>query len=463
MNLTDVNERATADNEQVAAVVRRASSELGVAEFEAYSRIVEEKKVVVQPNGGRGMSVTGDRSLFIRVIDDGRIGTAFTNDCHDEEIISCLRRAKKLAHYRAKDGSLKGFTPRQAEYRQIGGLYDKAVATMELPALDSLMDALLTSALDSTGDISVTGSEISAARSVTGIINSNGVDAASETSTLNVICAVVCGKGDKVSPECLSHAMSRSDDLSVEKLGRMGAEIASSCCNEVEPVTEECAVVLSPMAAGMRDGGLLTAILTNALSGMQVLHEGSPFVGRLGEEIASRDFTMKDAPLMPGRVGSRPFDDEGTAARDKWLVRDGVLEGFVWDQYHGSIEGSGSTGNAVRNPVSGAVVPAPMNLTVSGGGGDLFDLVSEIDRGYMVWGCQGAHTSNMVTGDFSFVASPGFKIEHGEIVGGVKGAMVSGNIIDLLRNVSAVGNDKTDFGSSFMPSMTFSDVKITTG
>ena len=329
------------------------------------------------------MSVTGDRSLFIRVIDDGRIGTAFTNDCHDEEIISCLRRAKKLAHYRAKDGSLKGFTPRQAEYRQIGGLYDKAVATMELPALDSLMDALLTSALDSTGDISVTGSEISAARSVTGIINSNGVDAASETSTLNVICAVVCGKGDKVSPECLSHAMSRSDDLSVEKLGRMGAEIASSCCNEVEPVTEECAVVLSPMAAGMRDGGLLTAILTNALSGMQVLHEGSPFVGRLGEEIASRDFTMKDAPLMPGRVGSRPFDDEGTAARDKWLVRDGVLEGFVWDQYHGSIEGSGSTGNAVRNPVSGAVVPAPMNLTVSGGGGDLFDLVSEIDREYL--------------------------------------------------------------------------------
>ena len=451
------------DNECVAAVVRRESSGLGIEEYEAYSRIVEEKKVIVQPNGGRGMSATEDKTLFIRVIDDGRIGTAFTNDYHDGEIVMCLRRAKKLARLRNKDPSLKGFAPSQNEYRQVGGLNDKEVATMELSTLDSLMDVLINSALDRTEEVCITGSEMSAERSVTRIINSNGVDAAVETSRLSALCATVSGKGDRVSPECLSHAMSRSGNLQLEKLGRMGADIASFFGNEVEPATEECAVVLSPMAAGMRDSGLLTAILANALSGMQVLHEGSPFVGRLGEEIASRDFALKDAPLMPGRVGSRPFDDEGTATRDRQLVREGVLEGFVWDEYYGTVEGSGSTGNAVRNAVNGAVVPAPMNLTVSGGGGDLFDLVSEVDHGYLVWGCQGAHTSNMVTGDFSFVASPGFKIERGEIVGGVKGAMVSGNIIGLLGNVSAVGNDRTDFGSSFMPSMTFCDVKITTG
>lgn len=454
---------ASSRAEHIGSVVKQESSELGISEYEAYSRTVEEKKVVVQPNGGRGMSVMVEKSLFIRVIDDGRIGTAFTNDHHEREIASCLRRANKLARHRKRDPVLKGFVPRQAEYRRVEGLYDKAVAGMDLSVLDSMTDLLLDSALDGTGDISVTGSEISATTSVTGITNSNGVDANVKTSTLSALCATICGRGDQVSPECLSHVMSRSDDISLDKLGKVGADVASCCCEEAIPETEECEVVFSPMAGGMRDAGLLTAILAGALSGMHVLRESSPFVGGLGEQVASPEFSLKDAPLMPGRVGSRPFDDEGTATRDKWLVRNGVLEGFVWDEYHGTIGQTGSTGNAVRNAMSGAVVPAPMNLTVRAGKGDLFDLVSEVDHGYLVWGCQGAHTSNTVTGDFSFVASPGLKIEGGEIVGGVKGAMISGNIIDLLKNVGTIGGDRTDFGSSFIPSMTFRDVRVTTG
>ena len=67
------------------------------------------------------------------------------------------------------------------------------------------------------------------------------------------------------------------------------------------------------------------------------------------------------------------------------------------------------------------------------------------------------------TGDFSFVASPGLKIKNGEIIGSVQGAMVSGNVLHLLSNLQIIGNDYTDFGCSIMPSMTFRDVKITTG
>jgi PmbA protein len=104
-----------------------------------------------------------------------------------------------------------------------------------------------------------------------------------------------------------------------------------------------------------------------------------------------------------------------------------------------------------------------MNLVVERGRGDLDSLVRQMDRGYLVWGCQGAHTANVETGDFSFVASPGLKIEHGEIVGGVSGALVSGNVMDLLGGVEMVGSDQKDFGSSLMPSMVFRDVRITTG
>ena len=136
---------------------------------------------------------------------------------------------------------------------------------------------------------------------------------------------------------------------------------------------------------------------------------------------------------------------------------------FVWDNYYGALGGDGSTGNAVRAPSTGMVFPMPLNLVVRGSDGRLDDLISEIDSGYLIWGCQGAHTSNSQTGDFSFVASPGLKIKRGDIVGGVQGAMVSGNILGLLSEVESIGDDMTDFGSSLMPSMSFRDVRITTG
>lgn len=90
-------------------------------------------------------------------------------------------------------------------------------------------------------------------------------------------------------------------------------------------------------------------------------------------------------------------------------------------------------------------------------------LIESVDHGYLVWACQGAHTSNTETGGYSFVASPGLLIEGGEVVGGVRGAMVSGNVSELLSNVERVGADVKDFGNALMPSALFKDVKVTTG
>jgi PmbA protein len=95
--------------------------------------------------------------------------------------------------------------------------------------------------------------------------------------------------------------------------------------------------------------------------------------------------------------------------------------------------------------------------------GSMKSLIESVDHGYLVWGCQGSHTSNTETGGFSFVASPGLLIKNGEVVGGVRGSMVSGNVTDLMKNVERVGADVVDFGSALMPSILFRNVKITTG
>ncbi|MEJ2048180.1 MAG: metallopeptidase TldD-related protein, partial [Dehalococcoidia bacterium] len=55
---------------------------------------------------------------------------------------------------------------------------------------------------------------------------------------------------------------------------------------------------------------------------------------------------------------------------------------------------------------------------------------------------------NILSGDFSGNVLLGYKIENGKIVGRVKDTMVSGNVYQVLNEISAIGNDAKWVGSS---------------
>jgi PmbA protein len=52
----------------------------------------------------------------------------------------------------------------------------------------------------------------------------------------------------------------------------------------------------------------------------------------------------------------------------------------------------------------------------------------------------GAEQGNVLSGDFSGNVLLGYKIENGKIVGRVKNTMVSGNVYQILKNSSTLGN-----------------------
>ncbi len=53
----------------------------------------------------------------------------------------------------------------------------------------------------------------------------------------------------------------------------------------------------------------------------------------------------------------------------------------------------------------------------------------------------GAEQGNILNGDFSGNVLLGYKIENGAIAGRVKDTMVYGNVYQLLKEISAIGND----------------------
>jgi len=59
---------------------------------------------------------------------------------------------------------------------------------------------------------------------------------------------------------------------------------------------------------------------------------------------------------------------------------------------------------------------------------------------------------------------PGLLIEHGEIVGRVKDASISGNVYDLLRQVEAVSSERVWVdGNSLMPYVLLPDMNVVAG
>jgi PmbA protein len=65
-----------------------------------------------------------------------------------------------------------------------------------------------------------------------------------------------------------------------------------------------------------------------------------------------------------------------------------------------------------------------------------------------------------VSGEFSVVATPAWKIQNGEITHCSRGVMLAGNIFELLKNISVVGGNERQMGSIIAPWVMVDNVKI---
>ncbi len=130
-------------------------------------------------------------------------------------------------------------------------------------------------------------------------------------------------------------------------------------------------------------------------------------------------------------MASSPFDAEGVTTRDRELVCNGVLQGYVLGSYSARKLGLHTTGNA------GGI----HNLLVTSSAGllDLPALFARMGSGLYVTELMGQGV-NGVTGDYSRGAT-GFWVENGELAYPVHEVTVAGNLKAMYRGVQALGSD----------------------
>jgi len=68
--------------------------------------------------------------------------------------------------------------------------------------------------------------------------------------------------------------------------------------------------------------------------------------------------------------------------------------------------------------------------------------------------------SNPVSGEFSVVATPAWKIRKGEITHSTRGVMLAGNIFELLKSINIIANNERKIGQLFSPWILVDNVRV---
>ena len=176
-----------------------------------------------------------------------------------------------------------------------------------------------------------------------------------------------------------------------------------------------------------------------AVNGKTVLQGASPLGHRKGEQVFDRRLSIRDDPMIEYRPGSRFCDDEGVPSQRTPLIAKGMVANFLYDLQTAALAGTKSTGSGSRSLAS---LPSPSlsAIVIEEGDTSFEDMLTDIKDGLVVEELMGASMGNVLGGDFSGNVLLGYRVNNGKLVGRVKDTMVTGNIYEALKEVSAVGN-----------------------
>lgn len=224
--------------------------------------------------------------------------------------------------------------------------------------------------------------------------------------------------------------------------------------------------------SGKAMGALLWRLLAGVNSG-NVLLGTSSLLGKLGKQVAAPHLTVRDWGTKPWGWGSRPFDDRGVPTGDTTLIKDGILRCYLASPSDADKLEVAPTGNSFkRTPFSNDIEDPyyidATNLVLVGTTLEDKDLLQKAGRGIYVQSVMGAHTGNIVAGDYSLPISRGYVIEDGAIVGKLKDTIVSGNIYRDFHKIVALGTSKEpleaiDHQYGDCPAVLFEDISVVGG
>jgi PmbA protein len=440
---------ATPDLREIAQdLVKRAMSQ-GASAAEAVVREGDEFSTLVRLGQVETLKEAGSRSVGVRVFYGKRAASTYSSDFSREGLDRMLNSALELAKITSEDPF--GGIPEPEQLGQLAGdldLYHEDVYS--LPGAERIDYARRAEKAALDFDARIKNSEGGSFDAATGrkvLANSHGFAGEYRRSYCSVAAIPIAQDehGGMQRDYWYSVARSLAKLESAEHVGKVAAQRTIRRLGARKVKTAKVPVIFDPMVA--------TSILEHIFEGVNgdSVYRGASFLaGKLGQKIASDNVTVIDDGTMVGGFGTSPFDGEGIPTRRTLVVENGVLTSYLLNTYTAKKLGLKTTGNAARG-LAGTPGIGPGNYFLQPGKRTPKEIVGDVKEGLYVTEFLG-HGANLVTGDYSRGAS-GLWISGGELTYPVEEITVAGNLKDMFRNISEIGNDLEFRGSVASPTI----------
>ena len=442
------------DLESLAADVVARAQKAGASDAEAVVREGDEFSVNVRMGEVETLKESGSRGLGLRVFHGKRSATASTSDLTADGIRQLVDGAMALVKVTEEDP----FTglPEGAEFGAIAQdlhLYYDDVYSLD--GKQRIEWARRAEAAALAADPRITNSDGGSFDAATGrmvLANSRGFVGGYRTSYAGVSAAPLAmdTNGQMQRDGWWSSARSFAHLESPEAVGQEAARRTLRRLGARRVATQRVPIVFAAEVARSLIGSIF-----EAASGDAIWRSASFLAGKLGETIASTNINVMDDHTMllgtgAGGYGTSPFDGEGLPSQRTVVVENGVLRNYLLNTYTARKLGMKSTHNASRG-LAGTPGVGCGNLYLEPGTLTPEEMIAEIPAGFFVTSLMGFGT-NIVTGDYSRGAT-GLWIENGQLTHAVEEVTVAGNLVEMLKNVTAIGNDLVFRGAIASPTL----------
>ena len=417
--------RSITELESLVSQVLDEARKQGATSAEAAVSVDSGLSVTVRLGEVETVEYHKDQGVGITVYVGQRKGSASTSDLSPNSLREAAAAALRIARHTAED--------------PCAGLADAALMAGDYPDLDLDHPWSLTAeqAIDIAREcedaaraqdsriVNSEGGSVSSVRGTAIYGNTHGFVGGYSSTRHSLSCSVIGQQGEGMQRDYWYSVARRHEDLeSAEAVGREAARRTLHRLGARRLGTRQCPVVLTADIARSLLGHFVGAIRGGAL-----YRKASFLLDHLGQPVFPGFVHIHEQPLLPGALGSAPFDGEGVATQNRDLVVDGVLQSYVLDSYSARKLGMQTTGNA----------GGTRNLTLDSGSLDLAGLLKTMGTGLLVTELIG-HGVNTVTGDYSRGAA-GFWIENGEVAFPVEEITVAGNLKQMFMDIREVGTD----------------------
>lgn len=379
----------------------------------------------------------GSKIIGIRVIKDMKTAYATSSDFKKHRLQNLIKNAIYRTTLADAD-ECSGLPPAPKHIPDIDSLdiYDP-----EIPELDSQKKIKLAKETEkfALADPRITnshGASFETREIQTVLANSNGFLHKYNETFCSLSIGLQAGDTDsKVEDYWASSKRHLKSLESPEIIARKAIERTVRHLNSKKIKTKIVPVVFEPLMTSW-----LLGFLFSCVSGMSVYLKASFLADKMNKQIANEGITIIDDGLIPGKLGTRPFDSEGVPCGKTIIIDKGILRNFLCNSYAARKLKLQSTGNADESGVG------PNNFYLQPGIKTPEEITASLEEGLILTRTIG-HGLNPITGDISRGAF-GLWVEKGEIIYPVSEVTISGNLGKILYDIETIGND-LEFLSAF--------------